>query len=220
MDGVMESLASRERFVIEVLLGLILVVFLVLLVFLVIGISNYKTIQTQTPTAITNLYNTNYNTYQQPKTYPTTQQGQVVQYTNSKTYDKNRYMHYNDNARLRKAEGIFGNEINNYEVYVRNEEFKGGYFEVTFYFEDYYGEISRSSETHYIPAREEKKIFYRDVSQQRYKYGDWWYEVKSLSKVPAKVYYTDRDRERNDNDVFYSRDEYYPGDGMRVYYFR
>ena len=120
-------------------------------------------------------------------------------------------MDYDDSSRFRRSEGIIGNDIDNYEVYVRNEEFKGGYFEVTFYFEDHYGETSRSSVTHYIPAREEKKFFYKDISPQRYKYRDWWYEVKSLSKVPSKGDY--------DNDGYYvtNRDT---GRPMRVYYYR
>ncbi|MBS3086126.1 hypothetical protein J4422_00295 [Candidatus Pacearchaeota archaeon] len=245
---------NRERLVIEILLGLILIVLLVLLAFLVVGISgvsSYKPTQTQTPTAITNSYNTNYNTYQQPRTYTRTQP--IVRYTTSKPYfvddnyrytnryrDENarvyyldsdfydddngdfydstyrktktstRYMDYDDSSRLRRSEGIIGNDVNNYEVYVRNEEFKGGYFEVTFYFEDYYGETSRSSETRYIPAREEKKFFYKDISPQRYKYRDWWYDVRSLSKVPEKTYYDEGD--------YYARD--YDAMPMRVYYYR
>jgi len=202
---------TKERFVIEILLGLILIVFLIILVFLVIGIS--KNGKTQSPASVINSYNTNYyNSYQQPREYTTAYP--FVQYMTSS--DKNRYMRYDDASRLRKSEGLFENDIDNYEVYVRNEEFKGGYFEVTFYFEDYYGETSRSSVTHYIPAGEEKKFFYKDISPQRYKYQDWWYDVKSLSKVPAKVHYTDGDKD----DVFYSRDGYYHRDGMMVYYFR
>ena len=51
---------KQERFVIEVLLGVILVVFLIMLVFLVTGVSG----KAQTSTVITNSYNT--NTYTSP----------------------------------------------------------------------------------------------------------------------------------------------------------
>lgn len=206
---------NRERFVIEVLLGLILIVFLIILIFLVVGISKKPTQSSaQVPIAITNSYNTNYyNTNPQARTYSTTRP--IVQYTNSKTEDKNRFMYFEDDGRLRKSEGLFGNDINTYEVYVRNEEYKGGYFEVTFYFEDHYGKTSRNSIINYVPPRESKRFFYKDVSPQRYKYRDWWYDVKPLSKVPKNDRYDDED------DYYSSYSGYYGyREPMNVYYYR
>jgi hypothetical protein len=222
---------TRERFVIEAFLGLILIVFLLLLVFLVIGISEGKEVSAETsaktnPSIITNSYNTNtYNVQQQPKDLHTTANQRFndktyyrddmarVYYLNSDYYnddfyddssirnekDQERYLAYEDYSRLDKGEGIFGNDIDNYEVYVRNEDFAGGYFEVTFYMEDYYGRTVKNSEMHYIPALEEGKFLYKDVNPTRYEYRDWWYDVKPISKVPAKVYY--------ESDTYYARNK-------------
>lgn len=210
---------NRDRFVIEVFLGLILIVFLFLLVFFVIGISNNSSTAGSNPTvllpAVTKNYNSNnYNTYSPERVLGTTEIHRVsdrsyyndyydenrarVYYRDYYFYDDNyryngndacqyenreRYLEYNSFSQLEKDEGVFGNDINNYEVYVRNEDFVGGYFEVTFYFEDYSGKTSKNSEVYYVPAREETKFFYRDVAPTRYKYSSWSYDVKSLTEV-------------------------------------
>ena len=154
---------NRERFVIEVFLGLILIVFLILLIFLVIRTSDGN--ETETSTEITNSYNTNYyNTYRQTRSRVYTTAKPTVKYITSRPYfadtnnyrddhssvyyvdsdsyrryddyldyryddfyDEKKYMEFDDSSRLRKSKGFIGNNINNYEVYVRNEEFNSNF---------------------------------------------------------------------------------------------
>ena len=90
---------------------------------------------------------------------------------------------YNVPAQTRIAEGLFGNDINNYEVYVQNREYAGGYFRVVFNFEDHYGNVDSNTETHYVGPREESRFVFKDISPDRYDYRRWWYEIKSLDKT-------------------------------------
>jgi len=184
---------TNERRMIEILIGAIFIIFLLLIVLLVISISGGKR------TTITNSFNT-YNIYSTPQ----------AQYVSAKPYivdkedyariyyvpsdfryadSRDMYSRYYESSRFRKSEGIFGNDIHRYEVYVKNREYVGGYFNVKFYFEDYYGRKKSESITYYIPAREEKLFLFKDISPDEYKYRVWWYEVKSLTKAPTRVYY-------------------------------
>jgi hypothetical protein len=106
-------------------------------------------------------------------------------------YPDRRYLRYDDYGNFREYPGILGNRVNSYEVYVRNREYAGGYFKTVFYFEDYYGNIDSESTTHYIPAREEKRFFIKDVSPPMYKYRTWWYDVMPLTKTPKKTNYNE-----------------------------
>jgi hypothetical protein len=183
---------TNERRMIEILIGAVFIALLFLVVFIVIGISQPKT-------TITNSFNT-YNIYSTSQT----------QYVSAKPYivdrgdyaqiyyvprdfryaePSDRYLRYYELSRLRTSKGILSNDIHRYEVYVKNREYVGGYFSVKFYFEDYYGRTRSEIITHYIPAREEKLFLFKDISPDRYKYHSWWYEVKSSTKVPTRVYY-------------------------------
>ena len=178
---------------IEILIGAVFIALLFLLVFIVIGSSQPKT-------TITNSFNT-YNIYSTaPQTQDVSAKPYVVdrgdyarvyyvprdfRYTES--YD--RYLRYYEFGKLKESNGIFGNDIHRYEVDVKNREYVGGYFNVKFYFEDYYGRTKTESITHYIPAKEEKLFLFKDISPDEYKYRAWWYEVKSLTKAPTRVYY-------------------------------
>jgi hypothetical protein len=195
---------TRDRRIVEILIGAVFILLLVLVIFLVVGTSQSKT-------TITNSYNT-YNIYS------TTPQMQYVSarpyiytdrvYTKPYIIDRgdyarvyyvrddfryaepeDRYMRYYEEGRFRTSEGIFGNDIDRYEVYVKNREYSGGYFTVRFYFEDYYGRTRSESITHYIPAREEKLFLFKDISPGEYKYRRWWYEVTARNKAPTRVYY-------------------------------
>ena len=99
-----------------------------------------------------------------------------------------RYLRYDDAGNFKTYKGIVGNNVNNYEVYVRNRDYVGGYFKTIFYFEDYYGNVNSKSMTHYIPAQEEKKFVLKDVSPSRYDYRRWWYDVVPPTKIPQKNY--------------------------------
>jgi len=105
-----------------------------------------------------------------------------------------RYLSYDDFGNFKTYKGIVGNKVDNYEVYVRNRDYVGGYFKAVFHFEGYYGNVDSESMTHYIPAREEKRFVLKDISPSRYDYRRWWYEVVPLTKVPAKTDY-DYDRQ-------------------------
>jgi hypothetical protein len=189
---------AEQRRIIEILAGAIFIVFLFLLIFIVIGISE------RGETTITNSYNT-YNIY------PASQQTQLVplkpyvidredylqvyyvprdfRYADVYAEPYNKYLRYHKWGQLKEVKGVFGNNIYRYEVHLTNREYVGGYFTVKFYFEDYRGRTISESITHYIPARAEKLFLLKDISSGKYKYRAWWYEVKSLTKAPTKVYY-------------------------------
>ncbi|MBA7631757.1 hypothetical protein ES703_39292 [subsurface metagenome] len=189
---------TRDRRIIEILIGAVFIVLLFLVVFIVVGSSQSKT-------TITNSFNT-YNIY---STAPQTQPTYAYSYTKPYIVDRgdyarvyyvprdfryaepyDRYLRYYELGRLKESKGlIFGNEIHRYEVDVENREYVGGYFTVRFYFEDYYGRTKTESITYYIPAKEEKLFLFKDISPDKYKYRAWWYEVKSLTKAPTRVYY-------------------------------
>ncbi len=96
---------------------------------------------------------------------------------------------FNSDSRFFIRKGIFQNDVENYEVYVYNEEEVGGYFEVTYIFEDAYGREKRYSENKYIRPGKDIKFFYRDVTPSYSEYQNVRYEVKSLSKVPYGTSY-------------------------------
>ena len=107
------------------------IIFLILLSVLVISISDNPYSQKQA-NVISNSYNVNsYNTLSQPSS----SYGNRVY-----TTDRNsRYLSYSDYAYQTRKRGILGNNINKYEVHVENQDYKGGYFTVRYYFKDYYG---------------------------------------------------------------------------------
>ncbi len=188
---------TNERRMIEILIGAVFIVLLFLVVFLVVGASGGE------KTTITNSFNTYtiYSTQQAKPTYTYSYTKPYIvdrgdyamgyyvpsDFRYAEPYD--RYSRYYESSRLRTSKGILGNDIHRYEVYVKNREYAGGYFGVKFYFEDYYGRMKSESISHYIPAREEKLFLFKDISPDRYKYSAWWYEVKSSTKVPTRVYY-------------------------------
>ena len=183
---------TNEKRMIEILIGAVFIVLLFLVVFIVIGISQPKS-------TITNSYNT-YNIYTTPQTqYAPVKPYVVDRIDYARIYyvprdfryaePDDRYLRYYEEGRLRVVDGIFGNDIHRYEVYVKNREYTGGYFTVRFYFEDYYGRTRSESITHYIPAKEEKLFLFKDISPDEYKYRRWWYEVKVRTKAPTRVYY-------------------------------
>ena len=221
---------SKERMLLEGVLGAVLITFLVLASIMIV--SAYR--DGEQETTITNSYNTNsYNTNSfntnpsqtARSAYTTGTQKKIVyskpyivdrrdyaadrrgagrrdysmvyyikddsRYSDTKSYSDDRYLRYDDFGNFRTYSGIVGNRVDNYEVYIRNREYTGGYFETTFYFEDYYGNIDSKSMTYYVPAREEKTFVFRDVSPPDYKYRTWRYDVVPLTKMPTKTYYND-----------------------------
>ena len=154
-----------------------------MLVFLVTGISAGE--RTTTSTNIINSYNT-YNSQYAPSS-------PRVDYTNYRytkkyqydylddDYDDVRYLRYSHTVKHEREEGLFGNQINRYGVYVRNRDYIGGYFTVKFYFYDYRGKKISESITHYIRPNEERVFFYQSIYDKYY--YDWDYEVIPRTRV-------------------------------------
>lgn len=233
---------KRERFVIELLLGIILVVFLFLLVFLVIGISKAGKVTGQTIIIEPNNVDAQTSNVQQLPPYLSVNERKPIYYShryvradtyytrddfgndrdyfyyerdgmrrfyysdendydndNYNYYRSHRYYYDNDYRDLededyrddlkdydsrfskRNSEGLFGNNVEDFNVYVRNKERSGGHFEVTFYFEDRDGNEVRASETKYIDGGRSAKFFYRDVYSERYDMEYLGYKVSSLN---------------------------------------
>jgi hypothetical protein len=184
---------KEEKRILEVFLGLTLIVFLVLLAFLVTGVSASQ----ESSTTISHSYNVNsYNNQAPSYTYP------IKSYVTSrptypytldlrKTYyvDEKVPIRYYDRGEYKRVSGILGNEVDKYAVYVRNDDYVGGYFKVRFYFSDYYGRTSTESVRYYIPPQQEKTFRYHDISGDRYTHHVWRYEVIPETEVPAKIYY-------------------------------
>ena len=190
---------EKQR-VLEVSAGILLVLVLILASVVIITASSGN------ETEITNSFNTyNYDINPHQNQYPTRTQfvsgkpyiidtsyyHDEIDYYNHKTYyfDENRRHEHERNLRYdsfgnrETYTGIIGNKVNSYEVQVYNEEYVGGYFKTTFYFEDYYGKVNSQSVTRYIPAREKEGFTIKDISPSKYKNKRWWYKVDSLSKV-------------------------------------
>ena len=183
---------EKER-VIEIFLAMILFITLIILVFLFTNISATE----KSTTSISNSYNTNsYNTYAtNPPHYTSTHTNcyyiQKYKYDYPYNYDEKRYLVYSDRKKHERLEGVFGNEINKYKVYVTNKDHKEGYFTVKFYFYDYYGRITSESVSHYIKPHQEKIFFYQRIYNGDYEYYKWNYEVLSKTKVPNRYYEDD-----------------------------
>ena len=159
---------ERER-VIEIFLGLISII---LVIILILSFTNAQ--ESKSTTTISNSYNT-YNTY---SNYPTPTYKPIKTYT-SERYPTNyyNYLRYTSIGNHERYFGVFGNEINEYKVYVRNREHKGGYFSVKFYLTDYYGKTRTESMTYYLKTHEEKKFVYRNVYNDGKEYKYWRYKV-------------------------------------------
>ncbi|MFH1608285.1 MAG: hypothetical protein ABIA78_04080 [archaeon] len=151
----------------------------------------YKTISY--PTTTKNIYLKEKNYYPISKNYiyitdkPNYKTYQIIDKT-SETQTQ-RTLKFTTIAQYEKQKGVFGNDVDNYVVYVKNNDVKGGYFTTTFYFQDYNDREFRQALTHYIGAHEEKKFIYRDIYSDKYKHYNWDYKVVSNSKVPLKNNY-------------------------------
>ena len=158
----------NERRILEALLGLILIILLVIMTTLLLSPNN----QTGSTTTITNSFNTNnyYNTQQKysPTNYKT------------KDYD---YLDYDYHTYKEKTKGLFGNTVEHYVVYVKNQDYKPGYFRVNYYFTDYYGDTKTETMTYYIKPKESKKFIYTNIYKDKYKFHDWNYKVTSRTLV-------------------------------------
>jgi len=191
----------RDDRVKELFLGLILIVILILLSVLVISVSNNSFYQKQDYVATNNnlKLEKSYQISQQniqnwERTYTSNKN---VKNVKQKSYSKPKYLSYSSHGNQEKKKGIFGNDIQKYEVHVKNRDYKEGRFTVKYYFKDSYGKVKTTQITHQIRAREEKQFLLKDVTPNKYKRVSWRYEVISHSKKPTEKY-------RNSNDDYYN----------------
>lgn len=167
---------EREK-VIEIFLGIILIILVIIMILLFTNTQAIKSTTTISNSYNTQIYNANSN-------YPTPIYNQKTSQTLKKysTKDYN-YLRYTSVGNHERYYGVFGNEINEYKVYVRNREHKGGYFTVKFYLTDYYGKTRTESVTHYLKPNEEKKFVYKNVYSDGKKYKYLNYKIVSHTRI-------------------------------------
>jgi hypothetical protein len=186
---------ETER-IIELFLGLILVALLVIGVMLALNSSGFKTSPNYSSSQpqVVNYYNEyTTNNYQNPS--QTIAQGKVVyNYPEGVVYKKydvfwdNKYkweededleereLDYSSYGKTVRREGVFGNRVYDFEVYVKNEDDFGGYFEVVYYLENCQGKKYIETITKYIRSGEKEKFVYTSLGFDK-EFCDWDYSV-------------------------------------------
>lgn len=163
---------ENDKRIIELLLVLIFMA--ILLLTCVIVLTQNKE-ENSASSVVSNSYNT--NTY---NTYPDIPKNEVVyKYTKPVVYKKFYYdeFDYSSYGEHSREKDFIGTYVDEFCVYVRNQEYEENYFKVKFYFEDYSGEEFDESITRYIKAGEKEKFCFKDVQEEKYKYWDWSYKV-------------------------------------------
>lgn len=186
---------QKERMLLEIVVAAVFVIFLVALSIIVVNAFEGSSVE------VKNSYNTyNINVNQQTDRNLANVKPYIVDAgTFEKVYylssdgkylrDSDRNLMYSDFAETNSYRGIFDNRVDDYRVYVRNRDDVGGYFKVTYYFDDYYGETQSGINTKYIPAGKEATFSVKDVSPRDFKYGSWHYKVESMTKSKTQIYY-------------------------------
>jgi len=119
-------------------------------------------------------YDDRYDNYKKPK----------KKYSSQKNYgNKNDYLRFSSKGNHRQSPGIFGNDLNEYKVNVKNKEHKGGYFTVKFQLTDHYGKTRTEVSTKYLKPYENRKFVYKNVFDDGKKYKYWTYKTVSHSKI-------------------------------------
>jgi len=140
---------------------------------------NYRTSQTFNKYPTRN-YNYQRNTY---RNYPNLNYNyrttQTFKRAPTRSYN---YLRYTSTGNYERYSGFFGNEINEYKVYVRNRERKGGYFTTRFYLTDYYGKTRSESVTHYLKPNEERRFVYKNVYSDGREYKSRNYKIVSHTR--------------------------------------
>ncbi len=95
---------------------------------------------------------------------------------------RERYLRFDARSTHRVREIGFGQEYDEYIVYVENQDYVGGYFSVRFYFYDRYGNEDTEYMTKYVGPRKEVAFVYRNLDYG-YRHRDWGYRVFTESKV-------------------------------------
>ena len=166
---------ERDR-IIEILLGVILIMSILLLVFVFLVIDySFNENSEKNSYSVVNSYTTysssenlrGYEYYYNPRYLP------VYNYRDYHLKDSSK--DYSSRLVYENFEGIFGNEIDKYVVYVKNFDDEPQYFTVKFYFITISGEKISESMTKYIKPHQEKGFFYQTNYGENYK--DFYYDV-------------------------------------------
>jgi hypothetical protein len=183
---------DRER-LIEIFVGLIFIVFLILVVVVFLNINNNSIKKTssnsETPkqTIINNYYENNYNSPEKSTTgnvvYKYPDYNYVVYKKGYDDYkpccdydwDDDEFSSYGKQRKVKN--GL--NYVDEYKVYVRNEDSVGKYFKVIFYFEDNSNLVETEVMIKYIDSRDDNEFIFRDSHFERYNYEKWNYDVFS-----------------------------------------
>jgi hypothetical protein len=88
-------------------------------------------------------------------------------------------LEYSSYTKHFREKNEFGSYVEEFNVYVKNEDSVGGYFQVEFYFENCYGDDFVESLTKYISPGKTEKFRYVDIWYKQRGICDWDYEVSS-----------------------------------------
>ena len=181
---------ERER-VVEIFLGVALIILLIIMILSFTSVSAKSNTIT-----ITDSYNTyNIGTTQSQyarNSYDYYNKVPTKYYKTNTYYDDGNYLRYDTKSRYKYTTGLFGNEINEYKVYLENKEHEQGYFTVKFYLRDYEGKTRIESVTHYLKPYEGKIFRYKNVFDDEYDYA-WNYKIISHTKISNQ--YSSQQRE-------------------------
>ncbi len=166
----------NERRVLELFLGLVFIALLIAIVLLVIYLPRQEKTYT-TSNIISNSYNTNsFNEYDLIET----QNRGLRDFDNFDRkyyYEKRDLLNYQSYGKHSREKTFFDNYRDEFRVYVVNKDYQGGYFEVEFYFCNYYDDCFSETMKKYISAGDEREFYYVDIHEGKYDYYNWEYKV-------------------------------------------
>ncbi len=181
-------MAEENQRILQLFLALILVALLLIAVVIVLQNPSFGKVQTTTSgNTISNSYN-NYNYTTNTVNVPQTKTYQNVvynrdyvvykktndNYVNSNTNTLGDYSSYGNHERTKDFVGSY---VDDFYVYVKNNQYEGNYFTVKFYLKDSSGHEDVETVTKYISGKDQVRFLYRDIQFDRYKYSSWRYEV-------------------------------------------
>jgi len=207
---------KNHRLALEAFLGVILIVFIILLIVLFLNIPSGSA-----KSSVSNSYNVNSynsNSYNKETCCTPTKYVPVTKYVVKKeiqtkiihteyrresktkhcewvyTDSEKRPLKFSHKKEIRTYRGAIGNYVDEYVVYVKNEDCVGGYFKVKYTFKDCTGKLKSYTFTEYIGPNSYKKFYYKDIYSDRYTHKFWNYQVipdtkKTSSERVQKCYY-------------------------------
>lgn len=159
----------NEKRIVELFMGLVFVALLIIILLIVVYFPSQKSAG---QSVIQNSYNVNSYNSVTLKTVEESREDSKRNYVK-----ETRFLRYSSYGEHIKERGFFNDYKDEFNVYVVNKDYVGGYFRVRFYFCDYYKNCFSESIEKYIPAKKEARFNYFDVQGEKYRYYDWEYEV-------------------------------------------